>query len=135
MSCSLFYSLKDSVSRPSMMLLPILVAFVCAPLFGWLADARFGNYSVFRAGATLLFLYTVLRCSLFITEALLSNSNHILIWIRYCIDSSLFVFGACACLVTALPLGLDQMPDASSSSIASYSLFVLFLPEIFWATI
>ena len=28
--------------------------------------------------------------------------------------------GGCACLVTALPLGLDQMPDASSSNITSY---------------
>ena len=119
-SCSLSYSLKDSVPRSSMMLVPILVAFVCAPLSGWLADARFGNYRVFRAGATLLFIYTVIKCSLFITEALISNSNHVLIWIHYCVDSSLFVVGACACLVTALPLGLDQMPDASSSSIASY---------------
>ena len=28
--------------------------------------------------------------------------------------------GGCACFVTGLPLGLDQMPDASSSKIASY---------------
>ena len=32
---------------------------------------------------------------------------------------SVFI-GFCACFVTALPLGLDQMPDASSSSITSY---------------
>ena len=32
----------------------------------------------------------------------------------------MFVAGVCACFVTALPLGLDQMPDASSSSITSY---------------
>ena len=31
-----------------------------------------------------------------------------------------FIVGACACSVTALPLGLDQMPDASSTSISSY---------------
>ena len=32
---------------------------------------------------------------------------------------TLYVVGTCACLATALPLGLDQMPDASSSSITS----------------
>ena len=41
-------------------------------------------------------------------------------WTGSCLFGSLFVAGGCACFVTALPLGLDQMPDASSTSITSY---------------
>ena len=41
-------------------------------------------------------------------------------WTYECSVGILFCVGVCACLVTALPLGLDQMPDASSSSITSY---------------
>ena len=110
--------------------IPILVAFVSAPLSGWLADAKFGNYKVFRAGAVLLFISTVINCLLLILEALVMESNHVLKWLHLCLTGTLFVAGGCACFVTALPLGLDQMPDASSSNITSYiawfvcSLFV-----------
>ena len=44
---------------------------------------------------------------------------------------SLFAVGCCACIVTAcivtaLPLGLDQMPDASSTSITSYIAWLVY---------
>ena len=41
-------------------------------------------------------------------------------WIHLLLGSSFWAVGACTCIVTALHLGLDQMPDASSSSISSY---------------
>ena len=121
------YSSTNNISpvpwRPAKwwILAPIAVALISAPLLGWLADAKFGNYKVFKFGAVLLFVSTVMNCLMLILELVVWDRNHVLNWIHYlCIDSSLFVVGACACLVTALPLGLDQMPDASSSSIASY---------------
>ena len=47
-------------------------------------------------------------------------------WVHLCLCTGLFVVGGCACFVTALPLGLDQMPDASSSNITSYIAWFVF---------
>ena len=41
-------------------------------------------------------------------------------WVHLCLAYSFHAVGAFACFITALPLGLDQMPDASSSNISSY---------------
>ena len=101
-------------------LIPGLVGFVSAPLSGWLADAKFGNYKVFRVGALLLFTDTVMNCLLLILEELLWQDNYVLKCVHFGLCGTLGFVGICACMLTALPLGLDQMPDASSSSIASY---------------
>ena len=108
-------TLNWSLSIPS-----ILIMFVSAPLSGWLADAKFGNYKVFRVGAVLLFISAVMFCLYLIMKELNVEGNQILKWIFLCFIVCLLTIGICACLVTALPLGLDQMPDASSSSITSY---------------
>ena len=111
-------------------------ALVFIPLCGWLADAKFGNYKTFRVGTVLLFTATVMYCLLFIIEELVWGSNHTIKLIFFFFTSTVFLIGISLCLATALPLGLDQMPDASSSSIASYiawfvgTIFVgLFLSE------
>ena len=116
----------------------VLSGVVSAPLSGWLADAKFGNYKVFRVGAVVLFISTVMNCLLLILEELVWESSSVLKWIHLLLGSSLFVVSGCACYVTALPLGLDQMPDASSSSITSYIawfvctiFFEIFLFEVF----
>ena len=145
-SCCLSYFLVEAIRIPSdlsvhiqwVILVPIfLILIVSAQLSGWLADAKFGNYKVFRAGAVLLFIASVMNCLLLILEVVWGN-NQVLKWIHLCLASTLSVVGTCACLATALPLGLDQMPDASSSSITSYiawfvcSIFIgYFLGEIF----
>ena len=66
------------------------------------------------------------------------ESNSVLKWIHVYLVTSLFAVGTCVCCVTALPLGLDQMPDASSSNVSSYiawtvcSMFIgLFISEQF----
>ena len=116
-------------------LIPVVVS---APLSGWLADAKFGNYKVFRVGAVLLFVVTVMNCLFLILEELFWEGNHTLKVAHLCSSLCFFGVGGCACAVTALPLGLDQMPDASSSSLASYiawfvcSFFIGgFLAEVF----
>ena len=125
----LIYFLTEAVEIPSdlsvniqwVILIPILsLSLVSGQLSGWLADSKFGNYKVFRAGAVLVFISTVMNCLLLILEEVLRENNQVLKWIHLCLGSTLFVVGTCACLATALPLGLDQMPDASSSSISSY---------------
>ena len=125
----LIYFLIEAVHIPSdlsvhtqwVILVPIIsLTLVSAQLSEWLADAKFGNYKVFRAGAVLLFISSVMNCLLLILEEVLWENNQVLKWIHLCLGSTLFVVGTCACLATALPLGLDQMPDASSYSITSY---------------
>ena len=126
-SCSLLVHTIDnrdaggiSVRLKWISTIPLLLSvIVSAPLSGWLADAKLGNFKVFRVGAVLLFISTVITCLFMILEEVW-ESNHVLKWICLCLGVSLFAVGGCACFVTALPLGLDQMPDASSSSITSY---------------
>ena len=98
----------------------LLSVIVSAPLSGWLADAKVGNYKVFKVGVVLLFTSSVMNCLLLILKELFWESNSVLKWIHLCLGGSLFAVSGCACSVTALPLGLNQMPDASSSSITSY---------------
>ena len=106
--------------------IPVSVACLSAPAAGWMADAKFGNYRVFRSGVTFLFLYSALYCLCYVFEALLWENNKILLWIRFGLSSSLFAIGGYTCLVTVLPLGLDQMPDASASNITSFIAWFVF---------
>ena len=107
-------------------LILVSTIFLIAPLSGWLADAKFGNYKVFMAGVVLLFSSTALNCLLFIIEALVWENNYILMWIHISSAGILFVIGTSMCIVTSLPLGLDQMPDASSSNITSFIAWFVF---------
>ena len=100
-----------------LMVIPLSVACLSAPAAGWMADAKFGNYRVFKSGVTFLFLFSALYCLSLVLEALFWKSNKIFLWIRFGLSSSLVPVGGCTCIVTALPLGLDQMPDASASNI------------------
>ena len=110
----------SSIHSEWLLPIPVGLAFLSAPLSGWLADAKFGNYKVFRAGAVLLFIATVINCLVLVLEELVWENGHVLKWIHLLLGSSFWAVGACACTLTALHLGLDQMPDASSSSISSY---------------
>ena len=124
-SIALYFSIDDNlpsaaVNKNWLFSIPLVMALVAAPLSGWLADAKFGNYKVFRFGAVLLFISTVMNCLLLILEALVWENSTILKSIHLCLASSLILVGGSACIVPALPLGLDQMPDASADSITSY---------------
>ena len=118
-ACSLIPTADNHLPK-WLFVIPIMVTVVCAPLSGWLADATCGNYKVFRVGIVVLFSASVMRCLFLILEALIWKSSYVLEWIQICLIYSLFAVGCNACIVTALPLGLDQMPDASSSSITSF---------------
>ena len=119
--------ISNEYSSPLMWLylFPLLVAVVSVPLSGWLADAKFGNYKVFRVGAILLFISTVMNCLFLIIEEMIFRDNYVLKLIHLCLVLCLLAVSGCACFVTALPLGLDQMPDASASSITSYVAWVV----------
>ena len=111
---------SSNLSPLLFLIIPLTVSMMSAPLSAWLADAKFGNYKVFKFSSVLLLISAVMNCLLLILEKLVWESSSVLEWIHLLLGSSLFVVSGCACFVTALPLGLDQMPDASSSSITSY---------------
>ncbi len=96
----------------------LLLSILTVPLTGWLADAKFGNYKVVRFGVWLLFLATVFNCfyhliAPFVGNALVLRSFVFVIY-------SLFLVGGVGCSLVLFQLGMDQMPDASSSSISSF---------------
>ena len=108
--------------------LPFLLVLL-APIVGWFANARYGNYRVFRVGACLFFSATVVGC---ICVLILFNvPPHSIVSRVVCDGISLIMYivgfvGGTACLVTALQLGLDQMPDASSANITSFIAWFVF---------
>ena len=96
----------------------LLLSILTVPLTGWLADTKFGNYKVVRFGVLLLFLATVFNCfyhliAPFVGNALVLKLFLFLIYV-------FFIVGGVGCSLVLFQLGMDQMPDASSSSISSF---------------
>ena len=102
-----------------------VVIFICFPLVGWLADAKFGNFKTFKIGAIVLFLATLGGIGAIIINQYCNVSNSIT-EVYTTVYSSVGAAGVIACLLTALQLGLDQMPDASSSNITSFIAWFVF---------
>ena len=99
-------------------MIKLIPMIVIIPLAGWLADVRYGNFKVFRFGPVLLFVSAVLTCICLIIE---DEGVHPTVAMIAITAAVLVVYlGASACAVTALQLGLDQMPDASSDNIISF---------------
>ena len=119
-------------------LLSTLIIAISIPLSGWLADQKFGNYKVFKVGSVLMFLGSLLLC-LGILVLMNIDSNGRGSFITNIIVASLtnlvFLSGGSACLVTVFQLGLDQMPDASSTDIINYILwFFISVAVGFWSS-
>ncbi len=107
-----------------LLVFPVFVALVGSILSGWLADAKLGNYKVIRWAFVLLFIAQTIVCVYFVVGKYLQN-----VYIAYslfCVFSSLFMVGLTASIVTSLQLGLDQMPEASSSNITAFIAWYIF---------
>ena len=119
------------------LLLLLLLLYVIIPLAGWLADAKLGNYKVFKAGSVLLFIAAIVRSSPILLLSFKEDADFtwkitLSLAIRI-ISCSIGLIGTAACLVTALQLGLDQMPDASADNITSFiAWFTLSMFAGFW---
>ena len=105
-------------------ILMFLPLYLCIPLIGWLADAKLGNYKLFKAGSVLLFLAMIIGeiCSIIVIQYIQYN-YHVLdtvIIIQSVTVGLMGMVGTVTCLITALQLGLDQMPDASADNITSF---------------
>ena len=96
-----------------------IVLLVCTLLCGWLADARFGKYRVFKTGSVVLFSVEVMLC---LCSLIFSNKlvPPVVIVVITRILLCLGLIGTACCIVTLLQLGLDQMPDASAANITSF---------------
>ena len=107
----------------------IVLLYISIPLAGWLADRKFGNYNIFKAGSVLLFLAVIVRSTLCSLTSVMEDANFTwkgIILVIQIISCSIGFIGIAACLVTALQLGLDQMPDASAENITSFIAWLIF---------
>ncbi len=96
----------------------LFLSILAAPLAGWLADAKFGNYKVVRFGVWLLFVSAVFNCFYYLIVPFFGNTL-VLRWFVFVIYV-MFMIGGAGCSLALFQLGMDQMPDASSSSISSF---------------
>ena len=104
--------------------IPIVFGLLGAVFSGWLADAKLGNYRVMKYSFVLLF-FLYLLSSAFTLVPDIAQYVYV-VSVLYCIGGSLFLIAVVACLATSLQLGLDQMPDASSSNITSFIAWFIF---------
>ena len=111
-------------------LVPLIPLFASAPLAGWLADMKLGNYRVFRIGSILLFLDSILGCLCVLISENVGELNGLArIFSGAVAPTIVYILasvGGLSCLVTALQLGLDQMPDASAANISSFIAWFVF---------
>ena len=119
-------------------IVPISTLVVAIPLSGWLADQRFGNFRVFKGGCVLMFLGSLLlSLGILVLKNLDSSGEESFITsiVVAPLASLVFFSGGSACLVTVFQLGLDQMPDASSTDVISYILWYFITISVgFWSS-
>ncbi len=109
-----------------LLFVPLCSCLLLAPLSGWLADARFGSYKLIRVAFVLLFVSSVCYgvLGVVISEGVPFNSVFVNVFVI--LASTVTGIAVSVCLVTSIQLGLDQMPDASSSNITSFIAWYVF---------
>ena len=109
---------------------------VAVPFFGWLADAKLGNYQVAKIGIAVSWLASVLL-SLFsllnYNTSLGSDQNVVVRAVLLTLISLLQWTGTVIIFLNSFQLSLEQMPDASAENITSLiAWFVLSIAIGFW---
>ena len=97
-------------------------ALIAAPFFGWLADAKMGNYKVMKMGIIVILLASVLvsLISLIIYNTSLNSEQHLAVRKALLVAISLlYSTGMISILVSSFQLSMEQMPDASAENITS----------------
>ena len=114
-----------------------ILVFVLTPFFGWLADARLGNYKVVKIGITLSLLGSILLSLfslLYYNTSLRSNQYVALRNVLSAVISLLQWKSTVIVFTNCFQLGLEQMPDASAENITSLiAWFVFALTAGVWA--
>ena len=116
-------------------LIPCSVAVPSLICSGWLADNKFGKYRVARFGLYTLFTGTLSISVLSLFPDFVLGNPYIAA-VSFCIVSSLTTIGLAGFSLMLVQLGLDQMPDASSSNITSFvAWFVFCVFAGFWISL
>ena len=109
---------------------------VAAPFFGWLADAKLGNYKVVKIGITVSWLASVLVSLLYLLYYNTSLGSHQNVAVRTVSLALISLFqwtGSVIIVLNSFQLSLEQMPDASSENITSLiAWFVISLVTGLW---
>ena len=102
---------------------------VAAPFFGWLADAKLGNYKVVKIGITISWLASVL-VSLFsllsYNTSLGSDQNVALRTVSLALINLFQLTGSAIIVLNSFQLSLEQIPDASAENITSLIAWFVF---------
>ncbi len=106
---------------PIVFIAPPFLTFFAIPFLGWLADAKLGNYKVFKLNCFLLLIGTIF-CSIhtlyfpMLSSIALRYTSAVILVLAYAVGAA----SIAVWIMTALQLGLDQMPDASSTNVSSF---------------
>ncbi len=105
--------------------IPYLMWPFSAVFFGWLADNHLGHYCVAKLGFVLLFLTSVILSALKVAKEAADFDNNLTVVLNTVVQS--IGLGSAAINAVTLPqLGLEQMPDCSSSNISSFIVWFVF---------
>ena len=121
-----FSSMQSFAASSIYLTFAFILIFICTPLIGWLADAKFGNFKVFKVGTILVFVAATFGQ---IGIEIITEFQSIPKGIKevYIETYKLIgIIGTTTGSVTSLQLGLNQMPDASDDNIASFIVWYLF---------
>ena len=100
------------------------LTFFAIPFLGWLADAKFGNYRIFKLNCFFLQVTMIVNCIQIVYFPMLNCI--VLQDIVTALVFTVSITSTSVCVMTALQLGLDQMPDASSTNVSSFISWFVF---------
>ncbi len=108
---------------------PFTVLVIVAVFSGWIADTYLGHYRTAKIGFVLLFVASVLQSVLVIVKYSSNEEYSLGLRVGLVVPTVSLGYGSAAVLllVTLPQIGLDQMPDSSSTNITSFiAWFVCF---------
>ena len=121
--------LEDFNKIPSLLPSTSISVIVAVPFFGWLADAKLGNYKVVKIGITVSWLASVLMgslCLLNYNTSLGSDQNMAVRAVSLALINLFQWTGSAIIFLNSFQLSLEQIPDASSENITSLIAWFLF---------
>ncbi len=106
---------------------PFTVLVIVAVFSGWIADTYLGHYRTAKIGFVLLFVASVLQSVLVIVKYSSTEEYSLGLRVGLVVPTVSLGYGSAAILLVTLPqIGLDQLPDSSSTNITSFIAWFVF---------
>lgn len=115
------YLLTRVQGHPVVLGVGMCTVLVLLPLCGWLANVYFGRYKVIHISLLAMWVTSLLNTVCVIVNRV--TISRIPIYIDY-ILLIIMVAGLCGFQANIIQFGIDQLPDASSSEIVSFILWL-----------